>query len=375
MKDKTIEGITKILKYKGREDLAKYLNNSYCRIEESTNYGSYLFSVLSTLEIYSSLENHTILSDLNDSNVDVILDAVLKIIPPKPHGPEITNIRFLLDTEIEDVQDESQDSYDFISFWNAFKAYIKEIIHKDGYLNSFGGSNQFTHKGGFYFEINESDLNNKIMQELGISCYPFNNKPEDEIILKLVTFFFQNVETPDGDRGKATLNYTISINRLFKNFNIPFQLKKGEIIRKGDIVFDKIYNICDFNIVKKDPDLLKLLNESIKYFIEPNHYDIDTALEKIADALDRIKTLMEPKNKKLSIQKTIELLSADEDLRKFVDKHLKTLTEISNNFTIRHKEINKKNIDSEEYKEFLFYEYFNVIRLLLLNLSEKKHVF
>jgi hypothetical protein len=269
----------------------------------------------------------------------------------------------------------NQISYDFKSFWNAFKAYIEDIIHKRGYLNSFGGSNQFTHKGGFYFEIDESDLNNKIMQELGISCYPFNNKPEDEIILKLVTFFFQNVETPGGDRGKATLNYTISINRLFKNFNIPFQLKKGEIIRKGDIVFDKIYDICDFNIVKKDPDLLKLLNESIKHFVEPKHYELDTALEKIANTLERIKTLMDPKNKKYSIQKTIELLSTDEDLRKFVDKHLKTLTEISNNFTIRHKEINKKNIDSEKYKEFLFYEYFNVIRLLLLNLNEKKHVF
>lgn len=273
------------------------------------------------------------------------------------------------------IEGKNKISYDFIFFWNAFRAYIDDIIHKRGYLNLFGGSNQYTHKGGFYFEINESDLNNKIMQELGISCYPFNNKPEDEIILKLVTFFFQNVETPDGDRGKATLNYTIRINRLFKNFNIPLQLKKGKIIKSGDIVFDKIYDICDFDIVKKDPDLLKLLNESIKHFIEPNHYDIDTALEKIANALERIKTLMDSKNKKLSIQKTIELLSADEDLRKFVDKHLKILTEISNNFTIRHKEKNKKNIDSEEYKEFLFYEYFNVIRLLLLNLSEKKYVF
>lgn len=273
------------------------------------------------------------------------------------------------------IAGKNQISYDFISFWNAFKAYIKEIIHKDGYLNFFGGSNQYTPKDGFYFKINESDLNNKIMQELGISCYPFNNKPEDEIILKLIAFFFRYVETPDGDRGKATLNYTIKINKLFSNFNIPFQLKKGEIIRKGDIVFDKIYDICNFNIVKKDPDLLKLLNESIKYFIEPNHYDIDTALEKIANTLERIKTLMNPKNKKISIQKIIELLSTDKDLRDFVDNHLKTLKEIGNNFTIRHKEINKKNIDSEEYKEFLFYEYFNVIRLLLLNLSEKKHVF
>jgi len=372
MKDKTIEGITKILKYKGREDLAKYLNNSYCRIEESTNYGSYLFSVLSTLEIYSSLENHTILSDLDDSKVDVILDAVLKIIPPMAHGPEITNIRFLLDTEIEDVPDESQDFYDFIPFWSAFKAYINEIIYNDGYLHKFGGKYQSTIDGGGYYEVNESAIDNKLLQTIGLSCFPFDKKPKDEILLKLISFFFKYVETPDGNRGKATYDYTININQLFKNFNLPFRLEKGIIKKSGDVVLNKMYDICDFYIVKNDPDLLKLLNESIKHFIEPKHYELDTALEKIANALERIKTLMDPRNKKFSIQKTLELLSADEDLKRFVDNHLKTLTEISNNFTIRHKETDRKNIDSEEYKEFLFYEYFNVIRLLLANLNEKK---
>jgi len=369
MKDKTIEGIIKILEHKGRKDLAKYLNNSYCQMDESSNYGSYMFSVLSTLEIYSSLENHTILSDLDDSHVEVILEAVLKIIPPKAYGPEITNIRFLLDIDIEDVPDENQDSYDFRSFWNAFKSYIREIIHKDGYLHNFGGSYHPTSNGGGNFEVNENNLDNKIVQELGFSCYPLNDIPKDDIILKLVTFFFHYVETPDGDRGEATLNYTISINRMFSNFNLPFRIKKGIIKNREDSVFDKIYDICDFDIVKKDPELLKLLHESIKHFIEPKHYELDTTLEKIADALERVKTLIDPKNKKLSIQKLIELVSTDEDLRIFVNDHLIALTEISNNFTIRHKEKNKKNIDSNEYKEFLFYEYFNVIRLLLFNLS------
>ena len=58
MANNSIEKVRKILKYQGRFDLAEFLKYSTSGIDESSTYGNYLFSTLSTFEIYSPIENH-----------------------------------------------------------------------------------------------------------------------------------------------------------------------------------------------------------------------------------------------------------------------------------------------------------------------------
>jgi hypothetical protein len=96
-----VEKIRKILQYQGRADLAEFLKYSTSRIDESSTYGSYLFSTLSTFEIYSPIKNHKQLSNLNKDDQKAILDAVLKIYPPKAYSLEITNIQFYVDVDLE----------------------------------------------------------------------------------------------------------------------------------------------------------------------------------------------------------------------------------------------------------------------------------
>lgn len=101
MADADIEKVRKILRYRGRPDLAELLQYSASSINESSTYGSYLFSTLSTFEIYSPIKNHEQLSNLSEDDRKAILDAVLEVCPPKAYSPEITNIQFYVDLDLE----------------------------------------------------------------------------------------------------------------------------------------------------------------------------------------------------------------------------------------------------------------------------------
>jgi len=126
MADANIEKVRKILRHRRRSNLAELLRYSISKIDESSTYGSYLFSTLSTFEIYSPIKNHERLNNLNEYDCKAILDAVLEVYPPKAYSPEITNIHFYVDMDLEP-------EHEVISCKGLKKAgfeYIKEQIEK-----------------------------------------------------------------------------------------------------------------------------------------------------------------------------------------------------------------------------------------------------
>jgi hypothetical protein len=96
MGSEDIEKIRKILKFRGRSDLADLLRHSTSKINVSNTYGSYLFSLLSTFEIFSPLETHEKLKKLSEEDKKEILNAVLEIYPPRENSPEIVDLEFYL---------------------------------------------------------------------------------------------------------------------------------------------------------------------------------------------------------------------------------------------------------------------------------------
>lgn len=357
-----IKGIIEVLKDKKSFKLAHLLEKSFEEINESNSFGNQLYSCLCTLEIYSPLENHIELSKLTKEEKDKILEAAKVIMPPRPEAPEIVNITFLPIYEIENPDSYLSfiESLNLSKFWNGFKAVIDEFLFSKGYFKEFS-----TRYNGREFEIDECIINSKMLQEIGEALYPFKKQPSNNTVLELIKFFFKFAWTPDWDRGTATYQYTVNINKLFDNFNLPLKLKKGEIVRKNSIILDQILDFDHINLIKNDPILAKLLNESIESFIRIDRFNIDTALEKISNALERVKTVLNPKNKKSSIQDTIDSITSDQTIRDLIGEHTKKLTEISNNYNIRHKEKNQSELESEALKRYFFYEYFNLIRLIL----------
>ncbi|MCX6679687.1 MAG: abortive infection family protein [Methanothrix sp.] len=123
---KKLDRIVEILDYRGRRDLALLLKDAHYWIEESDSYGSYLFSVLSTVEIFSSLPVYEKLRSLSELDKNVIKEAFEDLYPPGEKSIEICDIRFLLDRNIEYNLDRSHSNEIFkIDF-----EYIKEQIDK-----------------------------------------------------------------------------------------------------------------------------------------------------------------------------------------------------------------------------------------------------
>jgi hypothetical protein len=104
-----LEPVLKVLRYRGRPDLAVLLANSSCDFDESTQYGSYLYSTLTTVEIRSSLREHDRLKALNEADTKAILDAFLEVHPPQAHSIELCGVRFILDASTLEDEDDTAD--------------------------------------------------------------------------------------------------------------------------------------------------------------------------------------------------------------------------------------------------------------------------
>jgi hypothetical protein len=67
-------GVRRILAFRGRNDLSRLLQRSRVELDESDQYGSYAFSLLTTAEIYSPIEDYERLSRLPDAERRLILE-------------------------------------------------------------------------------------------------------------------------------------------------------------------------------------------------------------------------------------------------------------------------------------------------------------
>lgn len=93
----------------------------------------------------------------------------------------------------------------------------------------------------------------------------------------------------------------------------------------------------------------------ISSYWEPNPENIQIALEKIWDALDRIKTIFPDLDKKDSSNKLIDVIAmGDEHYKNLLYDEFIQLTYVGNNFRIRHHETDKIEIVDNHHKEYLF---------------------
>jgi hypothetical protein len=94
-----IQGLRRLLEAKNRKDLSVLLKDCTSYLEESSQYGSYLFSVISTFWIYVPPEKIERLEQISQEDKNLLLELVRKIYPPKNHSPEITEVKFRVLTE------------------------------------------------------------------------------------------------------------------------------------------------------------------------------------------------------------------------------------------------------------------------------------
>jgi len=96
----SLDGLIRLLKHRGRRDLVDLLQRAWLELDESNQYGSYLFSTLTTARIHAPIKEYEQLRSLPDSDKQEILGALLEIHPPREHSIEITHVEFVVDASL-----------------------------------------------------------------------------------------------------------------------------------------------------------------------------------------------------------------------------------------------------------------------------------
>lgn len=232
---------------------------------------------------------------------------------------------------------------------------------------------------GFPMGFSNKVIQQKIFSELGELEFDSleSMRLSQEQMFDLIEFFYRFISKPKEswyhqycganhpksyDRSQGRYEYTIKVNKLFDRFNHPYKLQKGEIKLIGSPTLDAPLVSLELDI--DDKHLKGLIEQAISKFYERKSSEKYIALKLIVDAFERIKTL-EGDDKKKSISKVISKISPFKFVQENLDTDLRKLTDVANNFCIRHHEISKKPIDDPDMIEFLFYLYFNYVRLIL----------
>jgi hypothetical protein len=104
MEDEDIRKLRKVLSYKGRNDLADLLRHSVSYLDESSTFGSRWYSRLSTFHIKSHPSIQDKIDNLSKKDKDEIFQALLLVYPLRDNEPEITEIIYYPDFDIDVVE-------------------------------------------------------------------------------------------------------------------------------------------------------------------------------------------------------------------------------------------------------------------------------
>lgn len=166
--------------------------------------------------------------------------------------------------------------------------------------------------------------------------------------------FFNHYHLTFFDSNLVFKAFQKDINDIFETTGLTYVLnddKKIERLLGDDLSTQEVLT----NIEKIDDNVLRnLIKEGILLYLKPNPVDRRLALDKLWDALERIKTHYEAK-KIVSVNKVIDTISLGENhYKELFDEEFTKLTSIGNDFQIRHFERGVYEIIDERHFEYFF---------------------
>jgi hypothetical protein len=174
-------------------------------------------------------------------------------------------------------------------------------------------------------------------------------------------FFGHEHYAYDQEAGRA--KFEEDINRFFERNGLAFELKHGEVTRMAPTGLQEALATTVFKT--GDNDLDRLLETAREKFLNHSLDVRKEGLEKLWDAWERLKTVEPGKDKKAQANALLDKATNEPHLRARLEKEAMELTEIGNNFIIRHTETNKTPITGSAHVDYLFHRMFSFIRLLL----------
>lgn len=206
-----------------------------------------------------------------------------------------------------------------------------------------------------------------------------NDEYDQYALLDFIEFFAANVR--DTDQLNFHKYYGHYHLRLYES-NLVFRTFRDEInhiFERTGLLFvltekGSIERVVDNGILSREIEaqiervsekgLRDLLKDALALFKTPVPKARQDAVEKIWDALERLKTYYSNLDKKKSAEKIVNDMSNGEpNFFNLFNDEFRKLTEIGNNFRIRHHETNKVDIVDARHYDYLFNRCLSLIAL------------
>ena len=145
------------------------------------------------------------------------------------------------------------------------------------------------------------------------------------------------------------------INECFKKTSLLYQMNSdGQIERLSE------YDVVTEGTIKRalsvnDTGTRDLLQEAIALHRQYGKNKARDSVEKLWDAFERMKSYYGDKSKKESAEEIVSDMSEGSEIyKKLFNEEFKYLTNIGNDFRIRHHERNRIEIDNDNYYDYFF---------------------
>jgi hypothetical protein len=166
------------------------------------------------------------------------------------------------------------------------------------------------------------------------------------------------------DQEEGRNEFRALVNRLFSRNGVAFEmLSNGRIVRVLPLVLGEDLQRAAFNSGDRTLDLL--LEESRTKFTDRSPLVRREALERLWDAWERLKSLADPQDKKKSVQKILDALTSEPNLRARLEAEARELNDIGNSHLIRHYEVQQAPVIDVDLVDYLFHRLFAMIQLML----------
>mgnify|MGYP000977362023 CR=1 FL=1 len=160
--------------------------------------------------------------------------------------------------------------------------------------------------------------------------------------------------------------YQNEINEIFTESGLLYTLT-GEKIIERVVENNPLTPEIENNIAAvKEKGTRELLSEAIMLHKQPRPESQRDAVEKIWDALERLKTYYTTLDKKHSAAKIVnDMAHGEAEINDLFNAEFKTLTDIGNSFRIRHHETDKIDITDTRYYDYFFNRCLSLIALAI----------
>jgi len=263
-------------------------------------------------------------------------------------------------------------------FWEGFVALIRSRTN-DGSLAERFPLNCYD--APIPIGSDESAIESAFRSEFPSMQWPLhlNDMPDTLSVLDAVEFFYRSISKPirkeyhsffkhhhilSFDRDAGRQEYLNDVNRLFRRNSLAYELlEDGQVIRLEPVVLRETLASATFRT--EDQELNRLLELAREKLRDPDINVRREAVEKLWDAWERLKTLEPGTDKKKRIQALLTRAISQLEFRDRVNREAIEITNIGNDFAIRHTETNKIILAESEYLDYIFHRLFALIQLLL----------